>query len=651
MATRDQLETALRNAHNAGDTDAAARIAAELKSQTQEPEFQAAGIPETALTVATSAIAEPVAGIAGLLSAPFVGTSGATNVIQSVRDFITVEPFTEAGTETLQATGQALTPIGEAFETVSSGLGDITFEYTGSPELAAAAYSLPTAALEVLGLKGAQKLGRGARQRAAAQAVSDADLSALSRIEGVEPAQIERLKQFQTFGTKPTMGQLTGKVELQKPEQQLLQSVESDAGGAFRQQILNQSNQIRAGVDKFIDSLGLPEESGSLVKSALSERKSTLKNERKAAYDALAQAQANIDDAPISTNPIAESLPDARDVRILQRSGVGAINALDDLLTEFGVLDNPEKISSLSSQGVNVQPVTLSNFEEFRRGLNDIQSIDPQSMTRIIAPIKKALDDEIDLATQSLEMSGDADLSNMAKQARQSNVALRTEFDEKALTEQLIKPKAKGSRVPNVEDSKVYGKLLARSTPIEQVQRVVNSISGNKKALETLQANVLLDLIDSAFAASSRTIDGQRVFGGAALQKRLSQIKDKSDIIFNSNPQAKKLIDDLEGVAKAVTPSDISVPKGSAGFLIDALRKTGIYAAGSKVPGGELLFSALDSLGTKATNKKALEKALKTRPQLAETKKLIEASYPALAAVLLAGQTIDQNKEGEKNGS
>ena len=55
----------------------------------------------------------------------------------------------DQGREAFQATG-----IPEKLQQAEEGLGGAAFEATGSPELAAIAFSLPTAALEALGLKG-----------------------------------------------------------------------------------------------------------------------------------------------------------------------------------------------------------------------------------------------------------------------------------------------------------------------------------------------------------------------------------------------------------------------------------------------------------------------------------------------------------------
>lgn len=119
--------------------------------------------------VGSSIVAEPAAGLAGLAS--FVGTAGdverAAQTVESAREALTYTPETSGSQAALQAIGETLAPIAEGLETVSSATGDVIYEWTGSPELAAVAYSLPTLALEVAGVKGA----RGGITR-----IKDADL-------------------------------------------------------------------------------------------------------------------------------------------------------------------------------------------------------------------------------------------------------------------------------------------------------------------------------------------------------------------------------------------------------------------------------------------------------------------------------------------
>lgn len=110
----------------------------------------------TVASVGSSVVAEPLAGLAGI--ATLAGTAGdverSAQAVESARESLTYRPETAGSQAALQAIGETLAPIAEGLETVSSATGDIVYEWTGSPELAAAAYSLPTAALEIAGIKG-----------------------------------------------------------------------------------------------------------------------------------------------------------------------------------------------------------------------------------------------------------------------------------------------------------------------------------------------------------------------------------------------------------------------------------------------------------------------------------------------------------------
>lgn len=113
------------------------------------------GTGEALGTLATGAIAEPVAGLTGAGVTALTGDSEAGQaVIEDVRKQLTFQPRTEVGQERLQQAGAVLGPVGEVLQKAEKALGDSVFEKTGSPALAAAATTLPTAFLEILGVKG-----------------------------------------------------------------------------------------------------------------------------------------------------------------------------------------------------------------------------------------------------------------------------------------------------------------------------------------------------------------------------------------------------------------------------------------------------------------------------------------------------------------
>lgn len=135
----------------------------------QKPEsgFSIDSILEPAATLVSGAVAEPLAGLAGLAKAAFApspeeAVRRGTEAVGATREALTFQPKTEAGQEALQTVGGFLAPVGKALQAAETFLGDETFEATGSPALAAAATTLPTAIIEALGLASAKGVVKGA---------------------------------------------------------------------------------------------------------------------------------------------------------------------------------------------------------------------------------------------------------------------------------------------------------------------------------------------------------------------------------------------------------------------------------------------------------------------------------------------------------
>ena len=129
---------------------------------------QVVGGLENIASLVSGAIAEPIAGLAGIgaqigESLGLADQGAATRTIEAVREAATFAPRTETGQEQQQALGEALAPVAEALGGAEDFLGDTAFELTGSPAIAAAAKSLPTAVLEILGFKGSKTLTRPAK--------------------------------------------------------------------------------------------------------------------------------------------------------------------------------------------------------------------------------------------------------------------------------------------------------------------------------------------------------------------------------------------------------------------------------------------------------------------------------------------------------
>jgi hypothetical protein len=120
---------------------------------------------EPLLTVGSSMIAEPIAGLAGIGQAlnPLADKGAGAKAVAATREALTFKPRTQTGQRGLQAAGETLKPLGDAIGATEDFLGEGALSVTGSPLLATAAASLPTLAGELLGLGVFNKIKKGTR--------------------------------------------------------------------------------------------------------------------------------------------------------------------------------------------------------------------------------------------------------------------------------------------------------------------------------------------------------------------------------------------------------------------------------------------------------------------------------------------------------
>lgn len=628
------------------------------------------GALETAAQFATGAIAEPLAGLAGLAGLPFGSEQGAENV-KSVREALTYQPRTPAGQATSRGAGAVLAPIGKAIESASEATGDAGYA-VGGPVAGAVAYAVPSAILEAVGIKGTKQAKRAAVEAAvqeggaalltqeARKTLVDSGLytpEQLRTIAAGDVEQLDRLARFQRLGIQPTRGDIQQTMQTQKPEAQLIQSAQDESGAALRAVRKGQTQALAKNVEEMIDQTGVPAEIGNSIKDALEGRKTILKSRAKQAYEALGQ-QTEALDVPILIQNYKniEGMPDAGGMRDIATQFPAQARALEDLMAEFGISDNPKAIERLANLDDPVVPqqVSIANFERLRQRLKGIEKADQSgNLSRVIGPIRAELDRQVDIASSVLERSGNPNVAALAKEARHNYRALKEEFDPKALTEQLVADR-KGSSIPQLEASQVYSKLVAPSTPIEQFDRVVQSLKGEgakgRRALADLQASMAMDLLDSSFKGVTTKMDGQAMISGPAMSKRFDKIKDKARLAFQDNPAALAKLEDVVRAAEDITPQNAAVPKGSAGFIMDALETIGLTTMLNRLPFGGAAVEGIRALSVRSGNQKALKNALKADPKLQQTADIMATDYPSLATALGLGYLVNQEQgEDEPN--
>lgn len=200
-----------QNGISRGDDDiSVSGVPAPAQVGVEQPSFPGAAVIEPAATLVSGAIAEPIAGLAGLAKAAFApspeeAVRRGAEAVESTREALTILPKTEAGQRALQTVGGVLAPVGEALQGVETFLGDETFEATGSPALAAAATTLPTIVIEAIGLaggKGFLKKASQTRKLAKNRAVKQAVVDAAPDIDQIKDASRAVYKELDDSGVK-----------------------------------------------------------------------------------------------------------------------------------------------------------------------------------------------------------------------------------------------------------------------------------------------------------------------------------------------------------------------------------------------------------------------------------------------------------------
>lgn len=157
---------------------------------------------ETAAVIGSGAIAEPISGLVGAVTAPFVGVDEAVKNIESVKDFLSLSPRSAQSKQQLQAIGKAIEPLASGIKKVESALGNSVLDATGSPELAAIAHSLPTAALELIGVKGLRSAKSPLKGQKLSSNVAEAIKQTAPDIETLKKAKTAAYDQLDNFGVK-----------------------------------------------------------------------------------------------------------------------------------------------------------------------------------------------------------------------------------------------------------------------------------------------------------------------------------------------------------------------------------------------------------------------------------------------------------------
>ena len=183
------------------------------------PAEVAAGVRGIGTTIG-SGLAEMVEGdVPGITP----GERGAQEVA-ATQEAMTYVPQTEAGREQIGDIAEAVAPVGEFFQAGEEALGGAAMEATGSPAAAAAAHTVPTAAMEALGLGAFRRASKMADTTQRVQEAAERGEDITKVVEEIDeaPRTIEEI-------TDSIMRNRTGElVEDIKPDWEILRAADEE---------------------------------------------------------------------------------------------------------------------------------------------------------------------------------------------------------------------------------------------------------------------------------------------------------------------------------------------------------------------------------------------------------------------------------------
>jgi hypothetical protein len=464
-----------------------------------------------------------------------------------------------------------------------------------------------------------------------------------------DPRQLATAARFSDEGIPVSKGELMqgdASFEQRTLESRMLESAADKQAEKFRQFKLKQSNAIRESMERSVNLDALPENTGNLIKDALSDRKALLRTQKNVLYSQALSAVDNVSELPLMVDNIVKTLPDARALRGMNRASGGKINEVLDTMAEYGLVPPREGIDA-----EDILPLSLQNFEEFNQILKGISRQDQSGATgNFIQPITEAVDDEVaNLAETAQGLGLSESVIAPLREARQVVKQMKEEFNPKAVAGKLTDMKRNSSE-PAVFGSKVYSKLAGRAEPVENVRKVMASLrqSGAKgtEAIANLQSTTMLDLIDAGFSTQSRQIDGIRTFNPIAFKRRLQALgEDKLDAIFQGNPGMARRIKNMDKIAADLVPPSGAVPKGSTNMIGDLANRLGVMTLNAKFPGIGVASEWIKKMSDNKGSLRAVRDAMDAKPEVRKVINQIDREFPGIAAALgISGISMNSNQ-------
>lgn len=614
MATLQELERALVNAHNAGDADAARKLAVVIKSARENaasriPDAQIPGTeaasPETSLgekivgagEAGLAAITGATGGALGMaggmvkgmakeaMTGQF-GTPQAANRIEQEAargaQALTYAPRTQAGQEITQAVGEFAAPIAAALP--SMPISQMT-------QLAQAARPVAQVA-GTMARAGAARAAPAVQR--AAQATQEAMQSVAQKTKGAAfgdssagaaetPASALRRERAAQLPApvRMTAGEATRDAEQLAFEK--AQKTNPELGAPLRERAEETNLALLRNLDIMIDRTDAPS-GGDIMASSrglvrqLSEgadrsrtkvrtlyRQARNSEESRAEVDTGSPVRLNDEEAPTTLAGWLNS----------RVTGVRTSDVTDTArryAVRMGILGEDENGQLVPRRA------TVGELEDFRKEITGIANPADRAMLRDETIIKSM----IDQMTEPVA----GPLYSRARAARRQEARL---FENRAIVADLIRNK-KGMDDPAVAIDRVFNRVVMNSSPDELkfLRRVVRASGPDgRDTWNDMRASALRHIQEQASKGVAPDSQGRPVMSTAQLHRIVSEMDRKGVLDQLFDKRQAELIRDINAVARdvnTVPPGTLINTSGTAMTLMAALAEAGAMGALSGLP-------------------------------------------------------------------
>lgn len=519
-----------------------------FKSVVSEGAEFASGVPGAIPTLVSGAVAEPIAGVSGLVQSanPFVDPGAGARAVEGVREALTIDPIGERARKSLGVVGKAFEPLPQLAEKA----GEAVLEKTDSPAVATAVQTAVVAIPELiaarLGAKGTQNLTSNLQELSSTQ---KANLGFKSNDLSMGAAETPKALEREVISSDLpvpfeeesalTKGQVTRNFEQLQFEKEAAKI--GDTGEPLRERMENQSEVLVRNLDALAE-MSEPRYSelrdlGKSVDEALVNRQRRLKRRVDKLYDEAREAGEMRQ--PVDMNTVPEMLED-----IQRYEGVAPNSkAIRQEALRLGIVD----------ENLNPQSVSLEDAELFRSFVNDATDITNPQQARIRRIAVSAVD-------EATENSG----GDVFKKARRARAEMARELENSGLAKRLLSTK-RGTDERSVAFEDVFKKVILDS-PKEEMNKLRGSLlkSGpeGKQAWSDLKAKGVNYIKERAQSLSQRDSRGNPVLSPDKLNRAIKSMDDQGKLDSLYGKKGAQILRDLGSLANDI----YTAPPGAVNF-------------------------------------------------------------------------------------